>query len=259
MDTIGLIAAMTQESNALLRYVKPWKRIPVGSLRGNCFSFNGQPCVLVTSGMGILRAREAARCLVEIAPLRMLISFGIAGAVEADLQIGDVVLPEAFCRLEKGGIGSLLPLKPWPDEVREAVTQALARQERRLWIGTAVTTAGSQVGINQLGEMRHPILEMETAGIAQVAMEKNIPLLALRSISDGPSAPLPFDLGEMMDEDSNLHAGRLLRAIRHNPGIIFDSRQMIRNTRIAANNAAIALIAALSKAEFGQIQGKSND
>jgi hypothetical protein len=94
---------------------------------------------------------------------------------------------------------------------------------------------------------------METAGIAQVAMEKNIPLLALRAISDGPSAPLPFDLGEMMDEDANLHAGRLLRVILHNPGIIFDSRQMIHNTRIAANNAAIALIAALSKADFGQV------
>jgi hypothetical protein len=34
---------------------------------------------------------------------------------------------------------------------------------------------------------------------------------------------------------------------------------MMRNTRIAANNAAIALIAALSEADIGQIQGKSND
>ena len=54
----------------------------------------------------------------------------------------------------------------------------------------------------------HPILEMETAGIAQVAAENGIPLLSIRAISDGPRAPIPFNLGEMMDEDANLRAGR---------------------------------------------------
>jgi adenosylhomocysteine nucleosidase len=233
METIGLIAAMTQESDALLRCVKPWKRVAVGPLRGNSFVLAGQNYVLVTSGMGVRRASEAARNLVELNSPQMLISFGIAGAVEADLEIGDVVLAEAVCSLD----------------------QVLVTRDRQLFIGTAVTTGGSQVMKSQLGEMRHPILEMETAGIAQVAAEKGIPLLSLRAISDGPHAPIPFDLGEIMDEDANLQAGRLLKTIVRNPRIILQSMRMTQNIRIATNNAAAALVAALRQADFGQTRG----
>jgi adenosylhomocysteine nucleosidase len=255
METIGLIAAMTQESDALLRCVKPWKRVAVGPLRGNSFVLAGQNYVLVTSGMGVRRASEAARNLVELNSPQMLISFGIAGAVEADLEIGDVVLAEAVCSLDQGVPGLLMPLEPWPDAARKAAAEVLVTRDRQLFIGTAVTTGGSQVMKSQLGEMRHPILEMETAGIAQVAAEKGIPLLSLRAISDGPHAPIPFDLGEIMDEDANLQAGRLLKTIVRNPRIILQSMRMTQNIRIATNNAAAALVAALRQADFGQTRG----
>jgi len=262
MESIGLIGAMTQESAALLRLVKDWKRIPIGGLPAYIFYLSGQTCLLVTSGMGVRRAAEAARTLLERntppnAP-RLLISFGIAGAVQADLDIGDVILPEAVCKLEQAVPGSLTPLAPWPAAAREAATQALAKRGAHLFIGTAVTTGGSHVMESQLGELKHPILEMETAGIAQVAAEVGIPFLSLRAISDGPRAPIPFDLGEVMDEDANLRTGRLLKMIVRNPWIVLQSRRMMRNNRIAADNAAIALVAALSQAAFGKPQGKSN-
>jgi len=43
---------------------------------------------------------------------------------------------------------------------------------------------------------------METAGIAGVAVEFNTLLLSLRALSDGPGAPIPFDLGKVMDENA---------------------------------------------------------
>ena len=247
METIGLIAAMTQESDALLRYIKGWKRITLGPTHGRSFELSGQTCLLVTSGMGVRRAGEAARNLVEMNAPRLLISFGIAGAVEAELEIGDVVAAEAFCRLEQGIPGPLLPLAAWPDAALESAIQVLVRRGAHLFAGTAVTTGGSQVRQNQLGEMPHPVLEMETAGIAQVAAEKGIPLLSLRAISDGPRAPIPVDLGEMMDEDANLQVGRMLKALIRHPGVVLQARRMLRNTSLAADNAAIALVAALSQ------------
>jgi adenosylhomocysteine nucleosidase len=259
METIGLIAAMTQESAAFLRCVKQWQHFAVGPFRGNSFMISGQTCLMVTSGMGVRRAGEAAQTLVERNTPRLLISFGIAGAVQADLDIGDVILPEAFCKLEQGVPGALTPLASWPAAAWEAATQALAKRGAHLFAGTAITTGGSQVMESQLCELKHPILEMETAGIAQVAAEVGIPLLSLRSISDGPRAPIPFDLGEIMDEDANLKAARLMQMILRNPGIVLQSRHMLRNNRIAADNAAIALMAALSHAAFEKPQGKSND
>ena len=249
MEMIGLIAAMAQESNALLRSIQGWKRMAVGPFRGKCFQLSGQTCLLVTSGMGARRASEAARALVEMNAPRYLISFGIAGAVEPDLEIGDVVAAETVCRLDHGVPGPLLPLDPWPDAAREAAVQVLAGRGARLFPGTSVTTGGSQAMEYQLGEMLHPILEMETVGIAQVAAEKGIPLLSLRAISDGPRASIPFDLGEIMDEDANLQAVRMLKAIIRHPEIIPQFRRLMRNSRIAADNAAVALAAAVSQLE----------
>jgi nucleoside phosphorylase len=246
---IGLIAAMAQESRALLRRVPASKRIAAGPVFG--FELGGWTCVLITSGMGARRAREAAGRLAETYAPQALVSFGIAGAVEADLEIGDVVAAEAFCVLEGGVPGPLLPLSAWPETARQAMQQAVAGRGARLFPGTAVTTGGAQLVQSAPGELVHPILEMETAGIAQAATEKGIPLLSLRAISDGPRAPNPVDLGEVMDENANLRAGRLLAALVRRPRVLLEVRQMSRNSRIAEDNAAIALVAALSQPDPG--------
>jgi adenosylhomocysteine nucleosidase len=242
METIGLIAAMTQESDALLRCIKGTKPIRVSAFHGKSFELAGQFCVLVTSGMGMRKASEAARTLIEAVSPRCLISFGIAGAVEVDLAIGDVVAAETVCRLGPEGTTALQQLEPWTQGAREAVSRSLAGRSAHLFIGTAVTTGGSQVTKNQLGDMLHPVLEMETAGMALVAAEHGIPLLSIRAISDGPRAPLPIDPAEMMDEEANLRLGRIFMAIMRRPSVIRQFGRMMQNTRIAADNAALALI-----------------
>lgn len=251
MEIIGLIAAMTQESDALLHLIKEWQPMAMASLHGNRFELSGRTCLLVTSGMGARRASEAARSLAKTHNLNLIISFGIAGAVEADLEIGDIVLPDAVCRLDGGIPGPLSTLQPWPEAAQEAVTQVLAARGGHVFRGTAVTTGSSQLTKSQLGGLQHPVLEMETAGILPVAAEKGVPLLSLRAISDGPRAPIPLDVGELMDEDANLLAGRLLKALVRNPRVIFQSRQILQNLKVASDNAAIALVAALSHINFG--------
>jgi hypothetical protein len=104
--------------------------------------------------------------------------------------------------------------------------------------------------------LAHPVVEMETTGIAQVAVEKGIPLFSLRAISDGPRAPLPFNLDAMMDEDANLLAGKMLKFVVCHPGIVLQSWQLIRNVTIATDNAAIALLAAFSQPAIEQPCGK---
>jgi adenosylhomocysteine nucleosidase len=246
METIGLIAAIPHERDALLRTIKGCQQIEMGSFHAQSFQLSGKTCILITSGMGIRRASEAARTLLEMAAPQNLISFGIAGAVEAELKIGDVIAVEAVCQLDQGIPGPFLPLTAWPEPARAAAIRALSSRGSRLLPGNAVTTAGSAVAENQLLNLLHPVLEMETAGIARVAAEKGIPFLSLRAISDGPAAPIPFNLGDILDEAANLRTGRILKAIVRHPRIIFQIRRLIHNSGIAAENAAIALIAALS-------------
>jgi nucleoside phosphorylase len=91
METIGLIAAMHSESNALLQLIKRWKRFSVGPFRGVRFILLDREYHLVTTGMGLKRSIEATRSLIAKSRPSLLISFGIAGAVNNDLHIGDVV------------------------------------------------------------------------------------------------------------------------------------------------------------------------
>lgn len=247
---IGLIAAMAEERNALLRHIKGWKRVQVEGLRSIYFEFPDKACVLVTSGMGVQRARVATQKLIQSFSPRWLISFGIAGAVEDELQIGDVIAVRSVCQLNESTLtlDTLKPLQFWSDDGMALAKQELAIHNANLLTGTAVTTKGTQPALNMFEGMDHPILEMETAGIAQVAEENRIPLSALRAISDGPRAPLPFDLGVMMDDHANLRAGRLVMEVMRHPRIALKFSQMQRNARIAADRVAIALLALIKQA-----------
>ena len=196
------------------------------------------------------RASEAARELIEKSAPRLLISFGIAGAVEADLKIGDVVVPEAYCTLEHGVPGPLLALRPWPEIALKAAALTAHNRGACLVSGTAVTTGGVKVLEDQLCDLVHPILEMETAGIAPVAAENGIPFLCMRAISDGPGAPIPFDLGEIMDEDANIRTGRILMEIARHPRIVFQLRGLVRNSWMAADMVAKTLVDALGSQDI---------
>jgi adenosylhomocysteine nucleosidase len=245
METIGLIAAMPLESEALLHYVKKWSRTSFGTFRGARFRLVERDCLLFTSGMGLTHAMDATRTLLaEISP-HLLVSFGIAGAVQADLTVGDVVISQNTCLLDKGLLGKFQSLAALSEAAWNAAALVLQIDGARLVPGTAITTHGSQVLQQQLEGMVHPVLDMETAGIVQVASEMRIPLLSIRSVSDSPRSPIPFDLETILDEKYKLRIGKLLMLVLRRPQIIFQSLQMIQNSRKAAHHAAMALVAAL--------------
>jgi nucleoside phosphorylase len=247
MATIGMVAAMPQESDALLRHVRGWKRIALGTFRGYHFKQSDWDCLLVQSGIGIKRATDATRALLVAIQPQLLVCFGIAGAVNADLQIGDVVLADRTCLLDNGLAGQFQPLTHLSDKACQAVAHALQLRGARLLSGTSITTRGSQTVQLQGKDMANPVLEMETFGIAQVAAENGIPLLSIRSISDGPLAPIPFNLDAIMDDQYNLRMGKILKTILRQPKILLQSRRLITNSSKAADHAAIALLAALNQ------------
>jgi adenosylhomocysteine nucleosidase len=203
-------------------------------------------CLMVTSGMGHKRAMHGTRALLAATSPHLLVSFGIAGAVSDDLRIGDVIVARNTCLLDMGLPGQFRPLASLSEAAWNAATQVLQQDGARLVAGTAITTRGSHV-LQPLEEIAHPVLEMETAGIAQVAAEMGIPLVSIRSISDGPQSPIPFDLEAILDEKYNLRIGKMLMMVLRSPQIILQSRQMMQNIRIAADHAARALVAALSQ------------
>jgi adenosylhomocysteine nucleosidase len=247
METMGLIAAMPQESAALLRRIENWKRTALGPFRGARFRLAHRDCLLVTTGMGLQRAMDGTRTLLAVTTPHLLISFGIAGTVYDNLHIGDVVVARSAWLLDMGLPGQSWPLASLSEAGWNAAAQVLQPDGARLVAGTAITARGSQVAPQSAEKMSHPILEMETSGIAQVAAERGIPLVSIRSVSDGPQAPIPFDLEAVMDEKYNLRIGKLLMMVLRSPQIILRLRRTMLNSGKAADHAAKALVALLSQ------------
>jgi len=247
METIGIIVAMPQESDAVLRLSGQRARTDFGKHRCYRFRISGRECWLLTSGMGIQRAAEATRILIDAASPQLLVSVGIAGAVNADLEIGDVVASRDTCLFEDGNAGPFQPLARLSEAAWQAAEKALQPGGKGLYPGTAVTTHGAQPVQQLLEHMKNPVLEMETAGIISAAAEKSIPVISLRAISDGPRAPIPFNLEQMMDENDNLRTGVIIQTILGHPRMLPQLVRMGHNSRLAADNAALTLLAALSQ------------
>ena len=248
METIGIIAAMTQECRELLRCVGKTERTMLGPFCCYRFQLSGRNCLLIKSGIGINRAIDATRTLIAAAHPHILVSFGVAGAARDELKVGDVVVANQTFLLDKGKESLFQHLDSLSGSAWHAAVQVLGLRGARLVSGTAVTTRMSNAARLLPEEMAHPFFDMETAGIAQIAAEHSTAIMALRAVSDGPLEPLAFDIEAMTDEDFNLSIVKAFKMVLLRPQLALGSFRIIRNVGIAADNAAAALLAVLGQA-----------
>lgn len=194
-----------------------------------------------------MRAIWATHALFSVTRPQLLISFGIAGAPQNDLRVGDVIVARSVRVLGKGSPGRSQVLAPLSETAHQAAVHALRSRGARFFPGIALTTSGVQaVDLTGLA-LEHPVLEMETAGIAQACVGRGVPVLALRAVSDSVDEPLPFDLEEYLDKNRNPKVGRIIaRVIRH-PSLFSRLNRLRRNAGRAAENLAVAMLAALEK------------
>jgi adenosylhomocysteine nucleosidase len=250
METIGIIAAMSQECRALIRCAGKTERAMLGKFRCYRFQLSGRNCLLVESGIGFKRAIDATRTLIAAADPQLIVSFGVAGAVKDDLKVGDVIAAGQTFLLDNGRENLFYNLDPLSEAAMFAAAHVLEHRCARLVSGTAVTTRMSNATRVLPEGMSNPVLDMETAGIAQVALEHGTAVLALRAVSDGPSEPLSFDLEAMTDEDFNLSILKAARMVILRPRLALASFRIIRNVKKASDNAAAALAAVMGQADI---------
>jgi len=247
MHTIGLIAALEQEIRPFLRQVGKYEHGKLGPFHCFHFKFFDFNCLLVKSGMGIKRATDATQKLLVAVKPQFLVSFGVAGAVNNDLEIGDVIVGKSACSFKGGTINHLQPLAQLSAGSHQAAIRAMESGDAKIVSGAIFTTLGSTLTLADLQKPPHLVLEMETAGIARVAAEWGIPLLALRAVSDTIAVPLPFDIADFFDEEVNPRKGKIISTIIRHPSIIISSLRLRRNVNIATENLATVLVATMSQ------------
>jgi adenosylhomocysteine nucleosidase len=183
--------------------------------------------VLLT-GIG---GQSAANAMLSI-PLEIhdiCISSGLAGSLEGALEPGNVVVARTAETLDQSckasSDGGLVDI---------AVASGAKSVNVSLTSEKIVATAEEKEELSRKGS----IVEMETTHILAAAMQRHVPCVAVRAISDAADEDLPVDFARILDSHGHLKMGGLLKEVGLSPYRIPLLLQFGRQSRAAGKSLA---------------------
>lgn len=200
MYRLGIIGAMELEVETLKSQMKVEEIVTRASMEFFKGTLGSTKVVVVKSGIGKVNAALCVQILVDVFKVSHIINTGIAGSLNADLDIGDIVISSdvvhhdvdvrifGYALGEVPGIGT----KEFKaDEKLINLASACCQEvnpDTHVKIGRIVSGdqfISSQEVKNQLIENFHGLCtEMEGASIAQGAYLNQVPFVIIRAISD---------------------------------------------------------------------------
>ena len=189
--------------------------------------------------MGSEAATLAARTLVD-AGAAALVSWGMAGGLDPSLAAGTLILPTEIVAPN----GATIPTsKPWRERLSAAVSAHRPAVPGKLVTSTrAVGTVADKAALfRQTGAAA---VDMESLAVAEVALERRVPFLAVRVIVDSASDVLPKSVAAAADASGHLRLWRLLGALTLAPSDLMPLIRLARGYR-AAGQALTAVASAL--------------
>ena len=219
MKTIGIIFAMEEEKNELLKYLDFKEEKNIYELNFTIGNINKTKCILVESGIGKVNAGRCTQVLIDHFDVDYIFNIGVAGSISKDINICDIVIGEKLVQHdfditafnhEKGYIPKV---GVYVESDKKLIQLAKKLNEPNVHIGTIAsgdifcTDVDVSKKINK--EFNALCVEMEGASIAQVCYLCNIPFLVIRSISDSINGKNKIDYDEFLNTSSKTIASFL--------------------------------------------------
>lgn len=200
MRCIGIIGAMEQEVIGLKEQMKDVKIFRMASMEFFEGILEGKKVVVVRSGIGKVNAAVCTQILVDIFHVEVVINTGVAGSLNNDINIGDIVVSTDVVQhdMDVTPLGYSKGQIPDMDELAFAADEALRRLavdvcgavNPDIEVFEGRIASGDQFISSQ--EVKNDIVknfgayaaEMEGAAIGQTAYLNKVPFLIIRAISD---------------------------------------------------------------------------
>lgn len=225
---IGIIGAMDEEVQALKEEMETEE---VREIAGMVFvkgTLCGRKAVVVRSGIGKVNAALCAQILALEFGVDVLINTGIAGSLDARIDIGDIVISTdaLYHDMDATKFGDPLGQVPRMDVFSFAADPALvalakeaneeANPDIHTFTGRVVSgdqfVSDSEVK-TRIKEHFDPLCtEMEGAGIAHAAYLNHISYVIIRAISDKADNSAAMDY-PAFEKQAIRHSVRLVRAL----------------------------------------------
>lgn len=191
----AVIFALNAESGGLLDLLEKPTTTKVDGFVEHAGQLDGKEIVLVESGVGSEAVAKAVASVIQFHHPRWIISTGFAGALHPALKQGDMVQIDSVTRETEPAIDLPAPVN--------AETQAIFQKwstGKLLTVDKVVRTTKKKDRLYR--ETEAVACDMETYAVAQVCKEMNVPLLAIRIISDSVDQELPAEIEAFLGKGS---------------------------------------------------------
>ena len=195
---IGIIGAMTMETETLCRALNQPKSQTVSGITYTTGILEGQEVVIATCGVGKVFAAICAQTMILLYHPSLIINTGVGGTLTDALSVGDVAIATELVQhdMDTSAIGDPIGMVSGINKVYFKADNKIAEELTRcvnacgLRVKCGVIASGDQFVAsrerkdfiaNSFGAIA---CEMEGAAIAHVAMVNNVPFAVLRAISD---------------------------------------------------------------------------
>ncbi len=205
---LGILCAMPEE---VAEYLKHFENSETETISGVVF-YRGEvgpfSVVLAQCGVGKVHAAVSTQSLILKYQVGAVLFSGVAGALEPNLDIGDVVISKDALQhdmdLEPLGFEpGLIPWTPWKEMESDSVLIKMANESAKnvglkSMIGRVVSGDQFVADPERVKVLRDyfkgDCVEMEAGAVGQVcAMNGNLPWVTIRAISDKADHSSPVD------------------------------------------------------------------
>lgn len=209
MNCLGIIGAMEIEVDTLKSRMEVEDVVKKASMEFYKGTYKGKNVVIVRSGVGKVNAAICTQILVDIFGADAVINTGIAGSLQAKIDIGDIVVSTDAIQhdMDATGFGYAKGVIPQMDTsvfiadetLRKLAKEACEAVNMDIHVHEGRVVSGDQFVSDQC--VKNSILEnfeaycteMEGAAIAQAAYLNNIPFVIIRAISDKADGSASMD------------------------------------------------------------------
>ena len=212
MKTIGIIGAMEVEVAILKEKMEDVRIIKKASMDFYEGILAGKKVVVVRSGIGKVNAGICAQILADVFSVDAIINTGIAGSLNKNINIGDIVLSTDVVQhdMDATGFGyrkGQIPQMPVfffnaDDNLRRLAAEVCKEVNPDIQVFEGRIASGDlfvcdQVVNNRIvSQFSAYATEMEGAAIGQAAYLNEIPFLVVRAISDKADGSAQMDYSE---------------------------------------------------------------
>jgi len=248
---IAFFVATRWELAALRRALPVDREETVCGIRCLAGQTAGRSYWLVQSGVGPQCARSAARAVLERNSVALAISSGFAGALVparvGDLIIGTGTRSISFEGTWKPGIQARTINQDCVERMRLLADQ-LGIATKVGMVVSAARVVGRSVDKQAISRMTGAVaLDMESAALAQVAEERGVPFVVVRTVSDLVEEELPLDFNAFLGP-SAWRKG--LYELMTHPASLIGLNRLRKQSRLAAGRLT-AFCSAYGEQGFG--------